>query len=227
MAKQCPNCQQLLDENARFCPICGAPVSDVKSLDAPIQVSEGQLPPPLIPDPPGQAQSPTGFPDQLSPLTPPTAGLTRPALLAGIIMGVTSALPYLNCCCWLWVVGAGVLAVYLLRLETTAEISASMGAKLGFLTGILGAIFWQILDLPISYISGPERVQQLQELFKSVKDLPPESAQVLDWIVDLLHNPFNPFLLLIGILSKLCIGGVFTTVGGLLGVAFFGKPKSS
>jgi Double zinc ribbon len=226
MAKQCPNCQQLLDEKARFCPICGTQVSEVKPLDAPIEIAENQLPPPLIPEAPNSIQTPSPHRD-LPPLPSVRTGLIKPAFLAGVILGVTSSLPYVNCCCWLWIVGAGVLAVYFFRNETPGEIAMGVGARLGLLTGMFGAVFWQILDLPISYIYGPERVRQIREMIENAPNLPAESVRILEWLIELLHDPFNPALILFGFLSKLFICGVFTTIGGILGVAFFGKPKSS
>jgi hypothetical protein len=226
MAKQCPNCQQLLDEKARFCPICGAQVSEVRPLDAPIEISENQLPPPLIPEASNSVQTTSS---QREPLSIPSVqtGLIKPAFLAGIILGVTSSLPYVNCCCWLWVVGAGVLAVYFLRNESPGEIAMRVGVRLGLLTGMFGAMFWQILDLPVSYIYGPERIRQIREMIENAPNLPAESVRILEWLIELLHDPFNPALILFGVLSKLFICGVFTTIGGILGVAFFGKARSS
>ncbi len=221
MAKQCPNCQQLLDENARFCPICGTQVSEVRSLDTPIEISQDRLPPPLIPDTSTTEThvSPAASPSQ------PAPAITKPALLAGIVLGVSSALPFLNCCCWFWVLGAGVLAVYFYRQETQIEITSTMGAKLGFLTGMLGTLFWQLFDLPITYIYGPESARHLRELVENSRNLPPESLQVFDWVISLLNRPFQPVVILFGLVSKLLICAIFTTLGGVLGVAFWGKPR--
>jgi hypothetical protein len=222
MAKQCPNCQQLLDETARFCPICGTQVSQVKSLDAPIEISEAQLPPPLIPGTSGSESviAPGAGPNQTVPVS-----MLRPALLSGIVLGVSSALPFVNCCCWLWVVGAGVLAVYFYRQETKTSITAATGAKLGFLTGLLGTAFWEVFDLPIAYIYGPGRGRHLQELIENTHNLPPETLKVFEWVIGLLNQPFQPTMILLGLLSKLFICGIFTTLGGVLGVAFWGRPK--
>ena len=226
MAKQCPNCQQLLDEKARFCPICGTQVSEVKPLDSPVEIAQNQLPAPLIPEAPNNVET---YSPHLGPPSLPSlrTGLVKPAFLAGIILGVTSSLPYVNCCCWLWVVGAGVLAVYFLRNESAGEIPMRVGARLGFLTGMFGALFWQIFDLPVSYLYGPERIRQIREMMENAPNLPAESVRILEWLIELLHDPFNPALILFGILSKLFICGVFTTIGGILGVAFFAKSKSA
>ncbi len=237
MHKQCPNCQQLLDESARFCPICGSSVSEVKPLNSPIEISQEQLPPPLIPE--NQAQEPAP-PPQPEPLLPPPAAsyyppaptspppalnLSRPALLAGVIMGVASSLPIVSCCCWLWVIAGGILAVYFLRQETKSNIEAGTGAKLGLLTGAIGAVAWEVMSIPLTLIFRSRGVEQFQDIFKSVDNLPPESARILEWIMQFINQPLHPLVIFFGLASKLVICAIFTTVGGILGVAFFGKAK--
>jgi hypothetical protein len=41
-----------------------------------------------------------------------------------------------------------------------------------------------------------------------------------------INQPLHPLVLFVGILFRLFICAVFTTVGGILGAAFFGKPKA-
>jgi len=226
MAKQCPSCQQLLDETARFCPICGASVEEVRSLDAPIELAEGQLPPPLLPDTP-----PTGARSQdsafhLPPLPGEPPSVLKPAFLGGVALGVLSALPLVNCCCLLWLGGGGLLAVYLLRQDFSGEITAGLGAKAGFFAGMIGALFWQILELPISYITSSQRTEQIQQLLQN-QNFPAETLHLVEKFLSLLADPFNPFVLLIGLIFKAVACGILTTLGGILGAAFWGKPKNS
>jgi hypothetical protein len=225
MAKQCPSCQQLLDETARFCPICGASVEEVRSLDAPIELAEGQLPPPLLPDtPPTGARAQEGT-FHVPPLPSEPPSVLKPAFLAGVALGVLSALPLVNCCCLLWLGGGGLLAVYLLRQDYAGEIVAGLGAKAGFLAGMIGALFWQILELPISYIMSTQRTEQIQQIQQLLQNqnLP---AEILQFVERLLGDPFNPFFLIGGLVFKAFACGIFTTLGGLLGAAFWGKPKN-
>src|SRR5262245_57338782 len=169
MAKQCPSCQQLLDETARFCPICGTSVEAVGSLDAPIHLKENQLPPPLIPEQPRSGSPVISLP----PLPQQEPSLLKPAFLGGIALGVLSALPLVNCCCLLWLGGGGMLAVYLLRQDFPGEITANLGAKVGFLAGMIGALFWQVLELPLSFFTSTHRVEQIRELLQN-QDIPSE-----------------------------------------------------
>jgi hypothetical protein len=225
MAKQCPSCQQLLDETARFCPICGASVEEVRSLDAPIEVPEGQLPPPLLPEgsPTGTRAHDSSFHPPRLPTEPPS--VLKPAFLGGVALGVLSALPLVNCCCLLWLGGGGLLAVYLLRQDYLGEIAAGLGARVGFLAGMIGALFWQILELPISYISISQRTEHVQQIQRLLQDqnFP---AEVLQFVDMLLANPFHPVLLIGGLIFKAVACGVLTTLGGVVGAAFWGKPKT-
>jgi hypothetical protein len=210
-------------------------VSEVKPLNSPIEISQEQLPPPLIPE--SQAQEPVSPPEPTTILppsspsyyppapAPPSLNLTRPALLAGVIMGVASSLPIVSCCCWLWVIAGGVLAVYFLRQETKSDIETGTGAKLGFLTGAVGAIVWELMSIPLTLIIRSRGVEQFQDIFKSMDNLPPESARILEWIVQFINQPLHPLVIFFGLISKLVICAIFTTVGGILGVAFFGKAK--
>ena len=227
MAKQCPSCQQLLDETARFCPICGASVEEVRSLDAPIELAENQLPPPLLPD---TQRSGARSQDGAFHLPPPLPGqppsVLKPAFLGGVALGVLSALPLVNSCCLLWLGGGGLLAVYLLRLDYAGEISAGLGAKAGFQAGMIGALFWQILDLPIAYITSSQRTEQIQHFLQN-QNFPAETLQFAEKILSMVADPFNPIVLLVGLMLKVVACGILTTIGGILGAAFWGKPKNS
>jgi len=225
MAKQCPSCQQLLDETARFCPICGASVEEVQSLDAPIELPEGQMPPPLLPDTPPLGGRLQGSAINLPPLPGQPPNVLKPAFLGGVALGVLSALPLVNCCCLLWLGGGGLLAVFLLRQEYAGEIAAGLGAKVGFIAGMIGALFWQILELPISYITSSQRTEQIEQILRN-QNFPAETLQFVEKFLSLLADPFNPFVLIFGLIFKAVACGVLTTCGGVLGAAFWGKPKN-
>ncbi|MFN8006551.1 MAG: hypothetical protein U0V70_05935 [Terriglobia bacterium] len=225
MYKHCPSCHQLLDESVQICPSCGAFVADVPSLNAPIRIAEDQLPPPLIPEETGSDVPPQSFSHQLTPAGA-APNLLKPSFLGGIVLGVLCAVPFINCCCFLWVGGAGVLAVYLLRQEFGGEISPGLGAKLGFFTGMLGALFWQVIELPIAYIKSPETARQLQELLKT-QNIPSEFLPFVEKILEIARDPFNPLILLFGISFKLLACGILTTLGGVLGAGLFNKRNPS
>lgn len=196
----------------------------MRSLDAPIELAENQLPPPLLPDAQSSGMRSQDGVFQLPPL-PGEPSVLKPAFLGGVALGVLSALPLVNCCCLLWLGGGGLLAVYLLRQEYAGEIAAGLGAKAGFLAGMIGALFWQILELPISYITSSQRTEQIQELLQN-QNFPAETVHLVEKFLSMLADPFNPFVLLVGLMFKVVACGILTTLGGVLGAAFWGKPKN-
>ena len=226
MPKQCPSCQQMLDDSASLCPICGAPVGHIDPKPQPVNVpldqspSASDVPAPVEPAPP-PAASPPPF--------PPTPGpsLTKPALMAGVLLGVLSAMPYVNTCCLLWVAGAGVLAVYFLRTETPGLISSGTGASLGLLTGLFGSLVWQFLEILVRLASGPEDLHQAQDEIGRIEGLPPEFVEALEKAMEFLSDPLDPVFVIVSLLTKLILCGILTTLGGVLGAYLFGKSRSN
>ena len=226
MPKQCPSCEQMLDDSASLCPICGAPVGHIDPNPQPVNVPLDQsptasgAPAPVEPAPP-EASSPPSF--------PPTPGpsLTRPALMAGVLLGVLSATPYVNTCCLLWVAGAGVLSVYFLRTETAAVISSATGASLGLLTGLFGSLVWQFLEILVRLVSGPEEFREAKEGIGRMEGLPPEFVEALEQAMEFLKDPLDPVFIIVSLLSKLILCGILTTLGGVLGAYLFGKGRAN
>ena len=226
MPKQCPSCQQMLDDNASLCPICGAPVGHIDPKPKPVNVPLDQSPPasdapvPVEPAPP-PAATPPPFPPT------PGSSLTRPALMAGVLLGVLSAMPYVNTCCLLWVAGAGVLAVYFLRTETTGLIASGTGASLGLLTGLFGSLVWQFLEILVKLVSGPEDLREAQEEIGRIEGLPPEFVEALEKAMEFMRDPLDPVFIIVSLLTKLILCGILTTLGGVLGAYLFGKSRAN
>ena len=226
MPKECPSCQQMLDDSASLCPICGAPVGHIDPNPKPVDVLPDQAPsaegqPDSIEPAPAAASSPPPF--------PPTPGpnLTKPALMAGVLLGVLSAMPYVNTCCLLWVAGAGVLAVYFLRTETAALISSGTGASLGLLTGLFGSLVWQFLEILVRLASGPQDLRDAQEEIGRIEGLPPEFVEALEQAMEFMSDPLDPVFIIVSLLTKLILCGILTTLGGVLGAYLFGKSRAS
>src|SRR6185437_11589302 len=87
----------------------------------------------------------------------------KPALLGGLIVGVLSSIPLLNYCCCIWGIGGGVLAGFLYIKSSPVPVKVGEGAVLGLLSGIIGAILYLIIGVPIAYfISGANLEQTLK-----------------------------------------------------------------
>jgi len=133
----------------------------------------------------------------------------KPALLGGLVVGLLSAIPFINYCCCIWSIGGGVLAAYLYIKSSPIPVSMGGGAMVGGLAGVVGGIIYLVLGLPIAILFG--MAAMTDQLSRSGVEL-----------------PFSGVLLMIvaGIVGAIFLA-VLATLGGIIGVAIFEKRKGS
>lgn len=144
----------------------------------------------------------------------------QPALLGGVFIGVMSALPIINagnCCCCLWVLAGGALAVYLRQQNSPVPIEASEGALMGLLAGLLGGVLGVLLAIPLQMLLGPMQQEWMREWMAGNQDMPPEAREMMDRLM--AGNAVQ----LVGAVINIVTSVVFGMLGGLLGVAIFKK----
>jgi hypothetical protein len=131
----------------------------------------------------------------------------KPALLGGLIVGVLSAIPFINYCCCIWSIGGGALAAFLYIKSSPTPVPTGDGAMVGGLAGVVGGIIYLILGLPIAIFFG---MAAMEESLSSRG----------------VHLPFSGVLLMIvsGIVGAIFLA-LLTTLGGVIGVAIFEKRK--
>jgi len=144
---------------------------------------------------------------------------TQPALIGGAVVGVLSALPIVNIgnvCCCLWVVGGGAVAAYVLQQNQATPITPGDGAFAGLLAGLVGAVIFLILSIPITLVMAPMQRVMIERVIESGR-LPPEFREIAG-------SYAGGFIgLIFGFIFQLVAGAVFATVGGLIGAAIFKK----
>jgi hypothetical protein len=152
--------------------------------------------------------------------------------MGGVAMGVLSALPIIsagNLCCCLWVVSGGVFAAYLFQQDRTAPITPADGALVGLLAGLVGALVQSLVSIPVDLVIGPFE-QTLRQRVLEMGTLPPEVRDLLErygrgtGTGGAMGAAIYIISRLIGLMAGLFIGGLFSTLGGLLGAAIFKKP---
>ena len=136
-----------------------------------------------------------------------------PALLGGLFIGVLSALPIINCCCCLWVVGGGVLSTYLQSQNQPTSLTVGQGARLGLFAGAIGAVVWLIITLALTPLQ-----MRFVELARSAGEMPPE---VQDLLQSVEAGGFMGNIM--GFVVFLCVGSILSMVGGMIGAAYFRK----
>ena len=142
-------------------------------------------------------------------------------------MGVLSALPFVsvgNFCCCLWVVSGGVVAAYVLQTNSAEPITPSDGALVGLLAGLTGAVIHLVLSIPIDLVMAPFERTVAQRIIDmtgnpDMRDMLLRYSQQgpMGGVIGLILRKF------IGLVVMAFAGGVFSTIGGLIGAMVFRK----
>jgi hypothetical protein len=132
----------------------------------------------------------------------------KPALLGGLVVGLLSAIPFVNYCCCIWGIGGGALAAYLYINSSPVPVKPGEGAALGGLAGIFGGLIYLVIGVPLAYLMAG--AQGLEE------QLARSGVTV----------PFSGALLIIlgGIIGALILV-VLAILGGVIAVPLFEKRK--
>ena len=146
-----------------------------------------------------------------------TTSYKKPALIGGAVMGALSGIPVVkfgNVCCCMWVIAGGVVAAYLLQEQEPAPITAGDGATVGLFAGLFGACVQLVISIPMQLLLAPFQRQVFERLAQN-PDFPPQLQEFLS------SSSFGVISLVFGFVVMLCVGAIFSTLGGLLGAAIF------
>jgi len=153
------------------------------------------------------------------------------ALIGGVFLGVTSALPILeffNCLCCLLVIAGGVLASFIYLRDypdSSPRMSYGDGALLGLFTGLVGGLVWTVVEVPLAYLKlrlgmSIEEMAEVEELL-SDPNIPPFVQELVTSI--LAGGALSIGILIFLLFTHLIIAGIFACIGGVIGVALFQK----
>jgi hypothetical protein len=160
----------------------------------------------------------------------PTSKLTA-ALIGGIAMGVTSAIPLLGCLCCAWAIGGGLLASYLWMRNQPPSLQPPYGdgALLGLMTAAIGAVASMFVQLPLNLLMGAGGTSDA--ISQALESLP-EDVEVPQQLIDMLTSGAGSAgMTIVGVV----VGGFFSfvvfavlgTAGSLIGTAVFHKKPQS
>jgi len=152
----------------------------------------------------------------------PAAPKLLPALLGGLFIGVVSSLPIIsmgNLCCCLWVVSGGVLAAWVMQLNTPRPVTNGEGAIVGVMAGVLGSIIVMMGLVALMALSrAPIDFNEVLREAAQSPEMTPEGRQALENL--------NPAVLIAFIaMGMFVIYAVMATLGGLLGAVIFRKKS--
>jgi hypothetical protein len=145
-------------------------------------------------------------------------------------MGVLSALPIVsagNICCCLWVISGGALAAYLFQQNQTTPIEPGDGALVGLLAGLVGAFVQFLVAIPVGILVAPMERAMLQRVIEIAGTMPPEMRDAIERYSNTQGDGGIALLIVkqvVSLMIWLSVGGIFSTIGGLLGALVFKKP---
>ncbi len=146
----------------------------------------------------------------------------RPALIAGAVAGLLSGLPFIgagNCICCLWIVGGAAIAAKLLAARTPGLLAASDGAVVGALTGIVAAVVDAIVSIPLRSFN----MELARRILDKASELGGDMPSGLDEFLNGSRGVLSPGWFLLGLLISAAVFTVMGVLGGIIGVALFGK----
>jgi hypothetical protein len=155
-----------------------------------------------------------------------SSSYAQPALIGGVAMGVLSALPLIsagNLCCCLWVVSGGLVAAYVLQQNQSTPISAADGALVGLLAGLVGAVVQVVVSIPITLMLGPMERALVQRAIEMAGSMPPDARDMFDRVSRVQSGAFFFVSRIFALMFWLCVGAVFSTIGGVVGATLFRK----
>jgi hypothetical protein len=142
----------------------------------------------------------------------------QPALWGGLFIGVLSALPIVNagnCCCCLWVLVGGALAVYLRQQNSPYQIDVAEGAIVGLMAGAIGGVVSSLLSIPMQMMAGPMQAEWMERILSSNPDVTPEMRDMVERLTT------GSGVQIIGMIVSVVVYSIFGLLGGLIGVAVF------
>ncbi|MGB7294935.1 MAG: hypothetical protein WBC70_05040 [Candidatus Aminicenantales bacterium] len=149
-------------------------------------------------------------------------GMFRAALIGGVVAGVLTAIPLVNCFCCLWIIGGAMLAAYLLAKDSAAPLTPGDGAVVGILAGIIAAVADAVASLPFETMNREYVQRFMDQLSQFVDEMP---AGWENWM-EKRAGELSPAWFLLGLLASAVIYAALGALGGTIGVSIFSRKKS-
>ncbi len=142
-----------------------------------------------------------------------------PALAGGVLGGVLSGVPFLNCLCCLWIIGGGVLAAHLLVRSTKTSLNPGDGAKVGAVAGLLAAVIERVLSIPLAPIQIAFLRRFMARMAEYVKEMPAGWDRIFDRPPGGITLPW----FFVGLFITAAVFAAFGALGGVIGMSLFNR----
>ena len=145
----------------------------------------------------------------------------KPAIIGGVILGVLSAIPFVNfvnLCCCLWAILGGALASYLYIKASPVRARPGDGAMLGLLAGVVGGAIYIVIGITLALVLGnviqAALISLIQGMNPSQAEMMRQQMSAQTVVGTIVRGIFSALLLV-----------AFSTIGGLIGIPIFEKRK--
>ncbi len=146
-----------------------------------------------------------------------------PALIGGVVAGVLSGIPILNCLCCLWIIGGAMLSAHLLARESPVSLKAGDGAVVGVLAGIFAAVTDTLVSIPLRPVNEAVARRFLERLTEFAGEGMPSGWE--SWFDQDVTGTGLP-MFLISLFIMAAIFAALGALGGVLGASLFGKKPA-
>lgn len=150
------------------------------------------------------------------------ADIWKPALVAGSVFGLASAIPLvglLNCACCSLVVASGLLSCFMMVRGSATPVTWGRAALAGSLSGVIAAIVSSMAQVLVSMAMGRTVEENLNEAIDRAGEFLPNAAEASQ----ILSNIPPLIFLAVTTVFSMAIYAPFGALGGVIGRALFEK----
>ena len=142
-----------------------------------------------------------------------------PALIGGVVAGVLSGIPVINCLCCLWIIGGAMLSSYLLVKNSPVALSTGDGAIVGALSGIIAAVVHTVVSIPFAKLTA----DFMERIIESLPEYTDEMPQGLENLMKGGGEGTSVSLFFLGLVITAIVFSLIGLLGGIIGISLFGK----
>ncbi len=146
----------------------------------------------------------------------------KPALLGGLVVGLLSAIPFINIpniCCCLWAIIGGAVGSFLYIRSSASPVRPGDGAIIGVLSGVVGALIYLVVGVPLGIMTGGAISGVVIRLMEGVNP-----AQAEEIRRQMAAGTSVASAIMFGFVWAILLI-IFSTIGGLIAVPIFEKRK--
>ena len=143
----------------------------------------------------------------------------KPAVIGGIVLGLLSAIPFIDSCCCVWAILGGMLASYIYVKNSPTPVNAGDGAIVGALAAVVGVAISLVVGIPLAIVAAPTIKGMFEGMLvnvdPSMREMFRQQLEASGSVASAIQSGLIKAVLLF----------MFSIIGGLIGIPLFEKRK--